>query len=189
MRAMTWWDHETESIWSQPWGMAIDGPLAGTHLKMIPARMVPWEVWLEDNPDTLVLDPRANSLDSTRESFRSNYVIGIALGEDAKAYTFQQTSAAGVVNDRIGEYPIVVTADSDTKSVHVFLRRLGGQEMEFTLQDGNLVDAETGSSWDLARGIATSGPMQGSVLQRVPYITAFDWAWEDFYPHTLFYKP
>ena len=38
MRAMTWWDHKTESIWSQPWGMAIDGPLEGTRLKLIPAR-------------------------------------------------------------------------------------------------------------------------------------------------------
>ncbi len=29
MRAMTWWDHETNSIWSQPWGMSIAGELEG----------------------------------------------------------------------------------------------------------------------------------------------------------------
>ena len=30
-------------------------------------------------------------------------------------------------------------------------------------------------------------PYGGAVLQRVPYFTAYDWAWEDFYPHGAFY--
>ena len=43
MRAMTWWDQETRSIWSQPWGKAIEGPLKGTLLEMVPAGMMPWK--------------------------------------------------------------------------------------------------------------------------------------------------
>ena len=50
------------------------------------------------------------------------------------------------------------------------------------------MDLQTGSTWDFDRGIAVDGPLRGEVLQRVPYITSFDWAWEDFYPHTEFYK-
>ena len=41
--------------------------------------------------------------------------------------------------------------------------------------------------WDVARGIAVEGPLTGTVLQQVPYMTSFDWAWEDFYPHTEIY--
>ena len=52
-----------------------------------------------------------------------------------------------------------------------------------------MIDAQTGSTWDVTRGIAIAGPLRGEVLQRVPYITAFDWAWEDFFPHTQFYLP
>ena len=41
MNAMTWWDHKMESVWSQPWGRAIAGPLKGTELELIPSQLVP----------------------------------------------------------------------------------------------------------------------------------------------------
>ncbi len=55
MSAMTWWDHETESIWSQPWGSAIGGDLEGESLTLLPAEVVPWSTWLASHPDTTVL--------------------------------------------------------------------------------------------------------------------------------------
>ncbi len=188
MRAMTWWDHETNSVWSQPWGMSIGGELEGTRLKLIPAAIVPWDVWLADHPETSVLQSSSRGRYSPRQQrFTSDFVIGIALGEDAKAYPFKRTSGEGAVNDRIGPYAVVVVADAETKSVHSFLREAADQELEFTLSGETLVDVQTGSKWDLAKGIAIEGPLRGEVLQRVPYITAYDWAWEDFYPHTEFY--
>lgn len=187
MLAMTWFDHETDSIWSQPWGMSIAGDLEGTRLTLIPATIVPWDAWLADHPDTLVLDAQEGRFVPTRQGFTSDFVIGIALGEHAKAYPFSLASDEGAVNDRIGPYAVVVVADAETKSVYSFLRRAADQELEFTLSGGVLVDNQTGSKWDLAKGIAIEGPLRGEVLQRVPYITAYDWAWGDFYPHTEFY--
>ncbi len=193
MRAMTWWDHETGSIWSQPWGMSIGGELEGTRLSLIPAAIVPWGTWLADHPDTLVLDAQSDAQSGRfaprRERFTSDYVIGIALGEHAKAYPFSLASAEGTVNDRIGPYAIVVVANEETKAVYAFLRRAADQELEFTLSGGLLVDTQTGSEWDPVKGIAIEGPLRGEVLQRVPYSSAYDWAWEDFYPHTGFYRP
>jgi len=59
--AMTWWDWETQSIWSQPWGAAIDGELTGTRLTLLPYELVPWQTWLDSHPETKVLiDERAN---------------------------------------------------------------------------------------------------------------------------------
>ena len=183
MSAMTWWDHETKSVWSQPWGMAISGPLEGTRLSLIPAGIVPWAAWRAQHPETLVLNPR----DNTRKRFSGDFVIGIALGEHAKAYPFQLTSEVGIVNDQIGDFPVVVIVDADTRAVHSFLRRADDLELEFMLKEGNLVDRQTESTWDVSRGIAVNGPLRGEVLPQVPYITSFDWAWKDFYPHSEFF--
>ncbi len=184
MRAMTWWDHETESVWSQPWGMAIGGPLEGRRLSLIPAGIVPWAAWHDEHPETLVLDvPGYGS-----RRFSSDFVIGIALGEYAKAYPFEMASEAAVVNDTIGNFPVVVLVDAETKAIHSFLRNTEDGDLEFSLQDGKLVDLQTGSHWDGNRGLAIDGPLRGEVLQQVPYITSFDWAWEDFYPHTEFFR-
>ena len=187
MRAMTWWDHETQSIWSQPWGAALDGPLKGTRLDLIPANIVPWSAWLEEHPDTRVLAVDGEFF-GVRESFSPNYVIGIALGEFAKSYPFRTASQQVVINDRLGPFPVLVLADAETKAVHTYLRRGGDGELEFDLRDGQLTNRQTGSIWDVARGIAVDGPLRGTVLQQVPYITSYDWAWEDFYPHSEIYQ-
>ena len=94
----------------------------------------------------------------------------------------------GAINDRLGPFPILVLADAGTQSVHTYLRLGKDEELEFELRDGRLVDRQTGSVWDVARGIAVEGPLTGTVLQQVPYMTSFDWAWEDFYPHTEIYQ-
>ena len=187
MAAMTWWDHETSSIWSQPWGMAITGSFEGVRLIQVPAAIEPWDAWLVEHPDTLVLATEEGLFGLWKAPYQAEFVIGIALGEDAKAYPFERASEEGVINDHAGPFPVVVVADPETKSVRSFVRRAGGQELEFNLLGDALVDIQTGSRWDLAKGIAVEGPLRGAVLQRVPYITSFDWAWQEFYPHSDFY--
>ncbi len=53
MRAMTWWDHDTNSIWSQPWGRAIRGELKGIELFLLPSELTTWGSWKAEHPDTL----------------------------------------------------------------------------------------------------------------------------------------
>ena len=187
MNAMTWWDHETDSIWSQPWGMAIDGPLKGVTLDLIPAGIVPWSTWLEEHPETEVLKVGGGLFGPARERFREGYVIGVTLGEHATAFPFPAAARERVINGRVGPFPVLVVADEEAKAVHVYLRKASEQELEFDLTEDGLVDRQTASRWDLARGLAVEGPLQGRSLQQVPYITSFDWAWEDFYPHSEFY--
>ena len=204
---MTWWDHGTGSIWSQPWGTAIAGPLEDTALTLLPASIVPWSTWLREHPETTVV---ANDLDIPRVDVltgielydgvdqrysgqRDDFVIGVALGESAVGYRFTLASELGIINDRVGEHPVVVLADPETRAIHVFLRvvdgsGLGADEVVFELDhDGRLLDLETGSVWDAARGEAVEGPLAGAALQPVPWITSFVWAWRDFFPHTRLY--
>ena len=197
MSAMTWWYHDTRSIWSQPWGSAIGGPLKGTALTLIPAAVVPWATWLKENPHTTVV---ANDLDQRRGRItrgQSDFVIGVALQDAATAYDFRLAAGEKVINARIGEHPVVVFVDPETRGIEVYLRRpalpsqdnSGLSELVFELDEsGRAVDVETGSVWDVDRGVAVEGPLRGAILQQIPWVSSFDWAWRDFFPHTSFYE-
>ena len=54
--AMTWWDHGTGSIWSQPIAEAILGPRKGDRLELFPSTLTRWGPWREAHPETLALD-------------------------------------------------------------------------------------------------------------------------------------
>jgi hypothetical protein len=201
--AMTWWDWETQSIWSQPWGAVIDGELTGTRLTLLPYELVPWQTWLDSHPETKVLiDERANLVYNGLAPI-DRFVIGVSIGEDAKVFYFASSAIEGVVNETVGEYPVAVFADEDTRRIHVFLRSpqpglSGSQELPdqltFELVEipespkvTKVQDLETNSTWDLEHGVATEGPLKGALLQRAPWVSAYYWAWEDFNPHTQFW--
>lgn len=200
LNAMTWWDHSTESIWSQPWGTAIEGPLDGEALTLLPASIVPWNTWLQEHPDTTVLGNNdvASPTDDgnfSDERARDDFVIGVALQDSATAYDYRTASVIRVINDSIGGHPVAVFVDRDSRDIKVYLRRIDSNDSEspvltFVLDDqGQIVDTETESVWSTTFGVASEGDLKGTVLQQIPYVTAFDWAWQDFFPHTTFYKP
>ena len=57
--AMTWWDHATGTVWSQPLGEAIIGPLKGETLELMASQVTSWATWTKDHPDTVALDVSA----------------------------------------------------------------------------------------------------------------------------------
>ena len=191
----------------------IVGPLEGTALSLIPASIVPWSTWLAEHLETTVL---ANELDGrtvlgsgeesqsggpydTRRAsapvLRDDFVIGVALKESATAYDFRRAAEERVINDRIGKHPVVVFVDPQTRDIKVYLRRPAQAlpdegtpaELTFAIEGEVVIDSETGSEWDPTGGFAVSGPLRGVVLQQIPYITSFIWAWHDFFPHTSVY--
>jgi len=184
---MTWYDHETESIWSQPIGQAIRGPRTGTQLELLPFQLTTWGNWLGDHPETQVMTNDVHRLGSRRQGFQPNFVIGLVLGGSSRAYYYNDAEAATVINDTLGEIPVVVWAeDNDSQA---YIRIISDQVLTFKVEDGLLVDLETGSIWDLSRGLAKEGPLRGEGLQAVPSLSSFDWAYRDFYPHGDFYQP
>ncbi len=202
MGAMTWWDHETESTWSQPWGAAIGGTLEGESLTLVPAEIVPWSTWLETHPDTTALiDERGSDapLWYPGQQPKNIFVIGVSIGESAVAYHYPPAEEALVVNDVIGELPIAVFVDPDTRSIEAYIRipapglktRLPDDApdvLTFAVsENGTITDVETGSTWDRERGVALEGPLASAQLQQVPYVTSFDWAWKDFFPESRFW--
>lgn len=188
MSAMTWYDHETESIWSQPWGRAIEGEYKGVQLNLLPFQLTTWERWKEAYPHTLVM---TNDLErvsgSRRQGFQPDFVIGLVLGEQSKAYYYTDVERLGVINDTLGNIPVMVWAADEI--YQAYARQIDGQMLTFTFDGEELIDEETGSSWNPALGLARSGPLEGKSLQPIPSLSSYDWAWEDFYPNSEFYKP
>ncbi len=185
--AMTWFDHTTGSIWSQPIGEALVGELRGATLTQLPSTLDTWAGFSARHPDALVL---ANGLNGPRlvlATPRENWVIGLALGEAAAAVAFTHAQAAGVVHLTVGDEPVLVWVDRDTGSVRAYLRRVADRLLTFQpADDGTLRDRETGSLWGAANGLAVSGPLAGEALSPVPWTSSFDWAWRDFYPDSTF---
>lgn len=185
---MTWWDHQTESFWVQLTAEAISGPLEGTRLNLLPMNISPWSTWLAEHPDTLVLkDPDGFAFRGYGAVPRDGFVIGIELGNDSKAYPYEIASREQVINDQVGENPILVYVDPVTRSIQSYLRRVEDQTLTFQLKGSKLVDLETGSFWEPSRGLAIEGKLKGQGLLQVPYVTSFDWSWQYFHPNTQFY--
>ena len=187
MNAMTWWDHQSESVWSQPWGRAISGPLKGTELELLPSQLLPWKTWKELHPNTLALDVGGPRL-LARESFHPGYVIGVTLGDEATAFPYQLAADEEVIDDYVGPYPVVIHVNPDARSVQAYLRQVEERMLTFVQQAGQVRDEETESTWELERGVAIAGPLQGQTLRTVPYIPAFPEAWRDFYPRSRWYS-
>jgi hypothetical protein len=186
MRDMTWWDHETGSIWAQAIGTALIGPLRGTKLRVLPAALVPWSTWRAEHPTTRVLDEPGFAF--FRERPQDDFVIGIALGEHARAYQYRDAAKARLINDWVGPEAVVVYTDANTRRVQTFLRQVRGQVLTFTLRGDQVLDTQTGSVWNLVRGISTAGSLRGEILRVIPHNSSYGWAWRDFYPRTTFYE-
>ncbi len=197
--AMTWWDRETSSIWSQPWGAAISGELEGATLVLLPVEILPYAGWKARHPDTLVLvDERDDRIRFSPQPAAKTFVLGVDIGGEAVGFYFGSVAKDGVVNHNVGAHDVVAWAEWESREGHIFLRRPrklrdGANEapnvLTFSMSEENrqFVDDQTGSVWDVETGVAVSGKLKGNVLQRVPFISAFDWAWEDFYPDSAFY--
>jgi hypothetical protein len=186
MNAMTWYDHDTQSIWSQPWGRALGGTYKGVELFLLPSQITTWSSWKKEHPHTLAMTSDVDRV-GARQRFDPDFVIGIVLDNTAKAFYYRDVAVKTIVNDFLGEIPVLVWADNN--NYHVFVRQVEDQTLSFEFRNGELIDSETGSTWDLSQGLATEGPLTGMSLQSIPSLSSYDWAWSDFYPGSDFYQP
>ncbi|MCP4425371.1 MAG: DUF3179 domain-containing protein [Chloroflexi bacterium] len=208
------YDRQTESYWSQLLGEAVAGEMEGTKLDFVPSWMMTWQEWKERHPDTVALDKggRRGGRDSYAgyyssdsagvigETFQDDrlytkeFVVGVAVGEEAAAYPFSVLNAEPVINDIVADQSILVVFDRDSAVSVVYDRVVDGQALTFTavseeaaVSSSRLTDAETGTTWDKLSGEALDGPLSGERLQRLKSTVVFWFGWKDFYPDTLVY--
>ena len=140
------------------------------------------------------LDPRLAAMER---------VIGVTIGGESVAYPFSVLAELGVVNDRVGGKKIVIFYSPGTVSpldefnietsreigsAAVFYSTVEGKTLTFEWSEGQIVDRETSSSWNIF-GMATAGPLKGQELEPVIHGTHFWFAWAAFNPDTTIYQP
>ncbi len=177
--AMTWWDHDTGSIWSQPLGAAIAGPRRGQTVELLPSSLTTWRSWRNAHPGTQALDAAAG---------RSGFDLGemlvvVDFGNDIAGYPIEALRRGIVANDVVAGAAVAVLVDpSDDDLWRVFSRRLDDRTVTLLAQDGAIIDAETRTTWDARTGVGRDGPLAGEVLDVLPGFTAFPRDFATFWP-------
>ena len=202
-------DRQTDSLWSQFLGEAVKGPLEGERLALVPSQLTRWGSWIEEFPDTLLLDRRpgrsgffdgyqtyydtrdAGVFGETNKDKRltpKELVIGLDQGQSPVAYAVSDLKDEKVINDTHEGEAIVVTLDPKTTASAAFRREVGSRVLTFSSLDSQTMqDEETGSTWSAQRGVALEGPLAGTELAQLSSFASFWFAWTDFHPDTRLY--
>ena len=184
--AMTWWDHDTGSVWSQPIGEAILGPRKGERIELLPSSLTLWGAWKEEHPRTVALDVPAGF---DRFSL-SQMALVIDFGTDVAAYSVPLLREVGVVHDVVAGLEAAVLIDpADDQGWAVFSRRLDDTIVELSIVDGEVVDLASGTRFDPTRGIGRGGDLDGEILDLLPAFTSFPKDVPTFWPEARFWKP
>ena len=167
------YDHQTESLWSQLKEEAVTGTLTGTRLRALPSVTTTWKAWRTQHPDTLVL--------STQTGFKRDYsrlpyqdyaasptpafpvkrqdprlspkdkVLGLSLAGVHKAYPLAVLRGRKApLEDRVGGKAIKIIYDPEADSAQV-------------------LDAHSG--------------------ELLPAVVAYWFAWAAFHPQAEVYTP
>lgn len=216
------YDHQTRTLWNQITGEPVLGELTGSdiQLDLLPVVVTSWESWLEQHPDTTVLD--------IETGHQRTYEPGVAYGayfasdvtmfpvwqrsqlletkdrvyalrvEDIpKAYPLQILIEEQVVNDVIGETPLVLIASRGDITVQaagvVGTYNAGGEVRAYQRQgetftpgpDASTVLDSEGNSWQVTEE-ALVGP-NGELAPRLNGHLAYWFGWYTFFPNTLLY--
>ncbi|WP_396612422.1 DUF3179 domain-containing protein [Haloferax sp. S1W] len=139
------------------------------------------KVW-DAYPDTAPGDTGGDTRLRARE-----LVLGIRDGDVSRAYPETQVGWVKLVEDVVGDVPVVV-ASIPGYTLVAYDRRVGGMTFQFEREGGSLVAG--GSRWNLQTGVAEDGPYEGIQLRRANEYAPMLWfAWLAFNPDTEVWEP
>ena len=144
------YDRETDSLWSHLLGTAVEGPMKGSMLEMIPSTFTDWATWRRAHPGTLALSPRLSPYGSYGRDAYGGYfaspqtgilgtrrkdtrledkdlVLGV-MAPAAKAYAYRDLREAGKIRDTLAGEPIEVVYDEEAGTAEAFLIAGGRRE-------------------------------------------------------------
>jgi uncharacterized protein DUF3179 len=123
---LLFFDHETESLWSQLRGQSVAGPLAGTSLRLLPVTMTTWRSWKAEHPQTLVLSFQTGyKRDYSRDPYRDwlldrRMALVISRNGQTKIYPYSELKKAGpALQDDLAGLMFTILFDAKQQSATV----------------------------------------------------------------------
>jgi len=191
-------DATTKSWWRQVTGEAVAGPLKGARLPELPVTQTSLRQWLALHPGSLVM--QADSTFSEEYGFMDSYDVGLNRGKltttdtlswndkswvvgievdrkTSKAFDWNQLKQERIINDQIGEQPIVLALAADNKSFFAFKRP--DAQTVFSIKNDTLFNGE--KTWNL---LGTASNTADGNLQKINAYQEFWHSWSTFHPHT-----
>ena len=179
---------------------------------------IAWKTWQFNYPETRVLSvsTRGGMQESKSQDVYADYhasqragvsgmkytdnrlpnkslVIGVQVPAkngttQFRAYPLTHFTETAVINDTLGEVPLLIFHDKTSFATAVFVRKVGEDVRTFSPQDGHFVEDNTGTRWNLVTGEATSDQDKGKRLERLPAVNIYWFAWARYYPQTTIYR-
>ncbi len=198
-------DRNTGSLWLQITGVAFEGPLKGRGLKLLPIIWTNWEKARTAFPNAKVMTKPLNTQRSYgRDPYGSyepgvvsyyqnetihfqvskydkkfkpkNEIIGIEYKNLFLSIDIDYVKKEGFVNFFVGPYPLLAVHDKYLDIIRVFTRNVWDQATLFNVVNGQLVDIDTNTVWNMD-GIAVDGKLKGASLEQLFGIYSFWFVW------------
>jgi hypothetical protein len=202
-------DAATKSWWQQATGISVAGPLKNTRLTELPSYQSSLGQWISEHPDTKVLQPDTvykkqyedladydkgtikgslEKRDSASWEAKS-WVIGLKSESAVKAYDWNDLVKQGLIQDTVGNTPVLLMLGADSTTFHAWNRNLGARILQFSRVSGQsyIKDTATGSTWNFF-GKCIAGPLTNQQLAPVQYYQEFWHSWSNFHPGTTRYS-
>ena len=203
------YDRDTNSLWPQILGIAIDGPLKGNTLETFPLVWTTWELARAKFPNARVLSQSTGFRRSYGRDPYGNYQVKgsyyhdsmivypvvnwdkrlppktriKAINHEGMGYAVleQHVRQQGAVNFMAGMTPLVALYDPSLNTVRIFSRMVRGAAINIRKAGGEYVDQESKTIWS-PEGEGLSGPYFGERLTPFPSFDTMWFAWAAFYP-------
>ena len=159
-------DDQGGSAWSHLDGSALNGPLAGEQLEVLPLQTTTWGAWLEEHPGSTTVDIDTSyqnqygevslgngglrggflaTLDEIDTRLPENeLVIGVIAGDGAEAFPIERAASSSPMQDAVGGVPVVVLEDSQGVPSLAYHRLLtDGRVLDFERRGDAIYDVQT----------------------------------------------
>ena len=166
------YDRQTETLWSQILSKAVNGPMKGQKLTMVPSSQTSWSSWLKKQPNTKVLSTDTGFSRDYRRSpygdYDQNTQTYFPVSAESRAYHPKERVLGITINGKHKAYPFVE------------LGKLGATSLKDNFQGQNLT-----INFDIANRDGQVLNKNGTPLELV---NSFWFAWYAFHNDTAIFK-
>ncbi|MBY0435563.1 MAG: DUF3179 domain-containing protein [Cyclobacteriaceae bacterium] len=147
--------------------------------------------------DKMFLQPRTKSFlkaDANKKVEGKQLVLGVAIGNESKAYPVEVIGYHHQVRDTVGGTSVMVTYCTVCRTGRVFSPMVDGKAESFRLvgmdhYNAMFEDASTKSWWRQVSGEAIAGPLKGKSLIEIPSQQMTLNQWISHHPNTYILQP